>query len=724
MRQKPISAYRISNAYQRRWIASLLLSLVACVCLFCHIQPAIAAITWSGDVDPDDPTTWNSSTDSFIGKTGQGTMEITGGDMVVNDVGTIGRRAGSIGEVTVAGAGSTWTSNDLLFIGRAGSGTLAISDGGAVVGDRWVTLGHDSGATGIVTVDGTGSQLSSSLLYVGYDGNGTLQITDGGTISNAASGNIGVSAGSIGVVTVNGVGSTWNSDSLQVGQSGSGTLSITGGGTVNSGDSTIGFNSSSTGTVTVDGAGSTWINSGDLKIGRSGNGMLNITGGGEVTVAEDTWVTFFGGSTNGIQFDNGTLTTESLFANFDDLTGTGLLNVHGMVSDVDLMFDSTRGLIQTFVVNDSPTQNVTVNLEVSSSSRNLGAGYSGVGTMSISGGVTVPTIDGTIGYKAGSTGQVTVDGVGSTWTQTQKLRVGYEGGGTLNVTGGGAVTSRWSRIGDEVESTGEVTVDGVGSTWTSNWLDVGREGDGTLYITGGGIVDSQLFAFIGYAANATGEVNVSGTGSTWIVNRLEVGFNNDGGSSTLEITDGGLLRVDSVLNIDLRDQNGSDFINLATGGMLAIIGDADDSLAQFFGLIGGSDAIRYWDESQSDWADLAGATLGDDYTLSFQASGDLIGYTLLTVGTPFPNGAYNLDGDVDGADFLKWQSTFGSTANLDADGNKNGVIDATDFTVWRDSFGTTSQSAFTSIPEPSTYMLVTLLGILMGISHGRSYVVS
>ena len=73
------------------------------------------------------------------------------------------------------------------------------------------------------------------------------------------------------------------------------------------------------------------------------------------------------------------------------------------------------------------------------------------------------------------------------------------------------------------------------------------------------------------------------------------------------------------------------FINMATGGMLALMGDVDDSLVDFLELIDGTDAIRYWDDSVSNWADITSATYGQDYTLSYLTEGDLTGYTMLTV---------------------------------------------------------------------------------------------
>jgi hypothetical protein len=100
----------------------------------------------------------------------------------------------------------------------------------------------------------------------------------------------------------------------------------------------------------------------------------------------------------------------------------------------------------------------------------------------------------------------------------------------------------------------------------------------------------------------------------------------------LDITDGGLVSVHGTLTID-PNLKGDSFINIATGGMLALYGDADNSLSQFFNLISGTDAIRYWDATVEDWAPLTSATYGDDYTLEYLTSGELAGYTLLTVGT-------------------------------------------------------------------------------------------
>jgi T5SS/PEP-CTERM-associated repeat protein len=256
-------------------------------------------------------------------------------------------------------------------------------------------------------------------------------------------------------------------------------------------------------------------------------------------------------------------------------------------------------------------------------SSELFVGYNGSGTLNITNGGAVGSDEAYLGYYPGAIGTVTVDGPGSTWTNIlddEYLYIGYEGSGTLNITNGGAVSSETCKIGLKSGSTGEVTVAGPGSAWTnSSELFVGNNGSGTINITSGGAVINNGYASIG----STGEVTVDGPGSTW----------TNGGDlyayGTLNITNGGRVIVAGTLTTY---ENG--FINLAGGGMLALYGTADESLVDFLLIVGGTDAIRYWDDSISDWADITGATYGQDYTLSFLTEGDLAGYTMLTVPEP------------------------------------------------------------------------------------------
>ena len=85
-------------------------------------------------------------------------------------------------------------------------------------------------------------------------------------------------------------------------------------------------------------------------------------------------------------------------------------------------------------------------------------------------------------------------------------------------------------------------------------------------------------------------------------------------------------------------------------------------------------------------------------------------------------GDYDLDGDVDLADFTVWKQSLNSsvaTPGYFADGNNSGGVDAADFTVWRDNLAYSIVSAIGSgglaggnaVPEPSSWLLF-LLGLL------------
>ncbi len=83
-------------------------------------------------------------------------------------------------------------------------------------------------------------------------------------------------------------------------------------------------------------------------------------------------------------------------------------------------------------------------------------------------------------------------------------------------------------------------------------------------------------------------------------------------------------------------------------------------------------------------------------------------------------GDYDSDGDADGADFLVWQRTLGSTTVLDADGSGNGAVDAADLDKWKEAFaGSPSISAghLSAIPEPRT--LVHFYTVIVLINLGR-----
>lgn len=198
---------------------------------------------------------------------------------------------------------------------------------------------------------------------------------------------------------------------------------------------------------------------------------------------------------------------------------------------------------------------------------------------------------------------------------------------------------------------------------------------------------------------------MTGAGTKWTNSGgLTVG---QSGNGTLDIKEGGLVSVGGTLTIG----NSSDFINMATGGMLAIFGDADDSLTQFLALISGTDAaLRYLDDSLTNWEPITSAIFGVDYTLKYLTSGDLAGYTLLTVGEaslPDLAGDFDSNSVVDGADFLAWQRNPGIGSLAD----------------WKANFGANLSSTIVSVPEPTglSFLCVCIASFVTHSSRSSSH---
>jgi len=485
---------------------------------------ARGGIVSSGDVDPADPATWTDSTWVYVGKTGTGSMTIDAGSEVVSSLSSVGYESGASGTVMVSGTGSTWSSPSDICIGRHGDGSLDITDGAAVsnLGGR---IGTYIGSTGSVTVSGPGSTWSNSgWLFVGRGGDGTLDITDGGTVITDLTGRIGSESGSTGEMTVSGAGSTW----------------------------TAGY----------------------LYLGYSGDGTLNISNSGLVEVSQETHLAVKPGSSGTLNLDNGRFVTSGLCSSASNLIGTGTIDTNGMLTDVDLVFDDTRGLTQTVTLN-GPGRNIAVNLDIDGSGP-MGAGFANSSSLQISDGLAVQSTRGVLGEQPGSAGVATVSGAGSAWYNSGYLHVGGSGDGTLEITNGAAVSSTsMALIARDFGSTGVVTVSGSGSTWDhSGQLNVGSRGYGRLEIGGSATVVTGE-SHIAYYIDSTGSVTVSGPGSTWRnTDWLSVGMYGD---ASLSIADGGLVEVAGKTHVAVDDESTGaiSFDNgvLTTGGFWGAAAD-------------------------------------------------------------------------------------------------------------------------------------------------------
>jgi hypothetical protein len=99
-----------------------------------------------------------------------------------------------------------------------------------------------------------------------------------------------------------------------------------------------------------------------------------------------------------------------------------------------------------------------------------------------------------------------------------------------------------------------------------------------------------------------------------------------------------------------------------------------------------------------------------DYGRTWNTS-ELFSSGVLSVQGGFPPtpGDFDKDGDVDGGDFVTWQTNFpkSSGATLSqGDADSDGDVDGADFVVWQTNFPHTPGPA--AVPEPSTLLLALL----------------
>lgn len=194
---------------------------------------------------------------------------------------------------------------------------------------------------------------------------------------------------------------------------------------------------------------------------------------------------------------------------------------------------------------DTTSPNPTVIGAAGAQSQFLVIGNFASGSLTIQGGGTLSSGISDLGSSASSTGTVTVDGAGSSWTSSAGIFIGVVGAGTLNVQNGAVVSSVTGRLGDSAGSTGTANVTGAGSSWTTTGdLTIGRIATGTLSVLAGGAV-SNASGFIGSSLGSTGVVTVGGAGSLWTNSAvLYVGSN---GTGTLTVQNAGSITSASAL---------------------------------------------------------------------------------------------------------------------------------------------------------------------------------
>ncbi|MBA4107349.1 MAG: hypothetical protein C0485_16510 [Pirellula sp.] len=220
----------------------------------------------------------------------------------------------------------------------------------------------------------------------------------------------------------------------------------------------------------------------------------------------------------------------------------------------------------------------------------LWVGENGVGKFTVKEGGDLVTSSNAgnsniIGVFAGSSGDVTVTGAGSSWLTSNAIQVGNAGSGRLTINRGGTVDGSAPTINTVGGSGhGDVTITDPGSNWVARGtLFVGSTGTGRVSVLNGGYLFTGS-ARVGGLDAGSGEVVVGGKYSEWDVlgGSLEIGYVESGfgvAPGTVTINTGGLVFV--PLDVDL-DSSGTLRLN---GGTLATgsIGSRDLASQRFEG---------------------------------------------------------------------------------------------------------------------------------------------
>lgn len=496
-----------------------------------------AAITVTGNYSPAEPfwTNGGGFSGSYIGGLAPGTLLIDGGSHLSTSSSTLGVRAGIQGSATVTGPGSSWSNSYNSDIGDSGIGSLSIENGGSYSGN-YIYVGRFADSQGSVTVKGVGSSLSASELHIGYSGYGTLSIEDGATVSTTSytalnrssyesNGTISLSNGTLtvgralyadrsnlsgtGTISTHGLvgggyapldfnGSniaqttlTENGDSLAltVTANGIGDLSanmiVHNGAQIHSINGYLGFRAGTEDTATVIGADSSWTSSSNLHIGYRGTGSLFIENGATVSAGASILAGTTPGSTATISLSDGKLIGRSLVMDRSVLSGTGTIEVKGLIGSGYTPLDFNGSNVSSTSLSENG--DAIVLIVTADGSGDLGT------DMLVRNGAQIRSANGYLGSRVGSDNSATVTGAGSSWSVSNELTVGHQGAGSLSIEEGANVSvGGLAFVANYSGSTGHISFSN--GTFTAGTLLANRadlSGTGAIFtqgLTGGGFI--------------------------------------------------------------------------------------------------------------------------------------------------------------------------------------------------------------------------------------------
>lgn len=417
--------------------------------------------------------------------------------------------------------------------------TFDIQSGADFDVDGYLDIGYTSG-NGTLIVDGTGSSVTTAFetSFWGLSGN-TADVT----IRNEATGDFG------GILLADtsdaGTTATFNVESdanvmtgaLQIATNGgtttSGTITVDAATLTQDGDSalTVGHSTSGTATINVQNGGEFNSGTGTIEVNATGTINIGTTGGGTFNANGNVNVnggTIMRGSAfNSFNLDTGLMltATDEALIDFDgdyaiddsttfnlttgaDLSMEGFLDIGADGGDGTLIVDGagttviTTGTFASLWGTSGNTADVTFRNDAEGTvGRIFVASDTAPGTtaiFNIESGATVAVAQMRVADLGGATtnATVTVDGAGSTLTQTGEFTVGHSSTGTatINVQNSGTFTTH--SFPTSINATGTLNVNTAGTFHALGDVDL----SGTINLVGGTLIADDI-NFVGSTFN-------------------------------------------------------------------------------------------------------------------------------------------------------------------------------------------------------------------------------
>jgi T5SS/PEP-CTERM-associated repeat protein len=653
--------------------------------------------------------------------------DVTAGEYI--DVGN-----GAVGSLLVSGDGSTLTAQNSISdwgAGSAGNATVTITFSGVATASQLRAGTGNAVFQGNLSSDGTlrttstfrmggGSTVRTVALNV--DG-GTLETNGLATFDNLAdlnlfSGTVNFNAGA----TFNsGSRFDWSGGSLNLG---AGTTLLVDAGVVNRtiaggfifSDNTTTRIRNGGGFTTPDyfdlGSATLDMNNGGLTVGATGGTISDWGGNGATTTAtltNNAVATYNSGLRMGVFGSGGTV--NATISGGARLVSNGSFSAGGVAAS-NVTLDVTGGRLesdgvivlergatttvsaagvmegQNIVLGSSGGTTSTTVTGVNSLLKSRGtltAGRAGSSTLLVLAGAEAESMGATVvGELAGASANLIVSGSGSKLDVGTTLTVAAAGAGTLAVNSGGFVAVAG---GVTVGSGGLLGMSDGGSLEITAGQSIANAGNVTLFS------GSQLRADVMNSGLLLLENASTTRGVTLLANSQMRAENSTVGSLTQQPTADIEFRLGSLASFDNFGVTGAASLNGDI--VITLLGGYAPALGDQFQVLTASSI------SGTPTFDFSAASLGSGLAwLPIQTSTSL---TLAVIPSSTP-GDFDHDGDVDGQDVLVWQrnTAIGNLAD------------------WRNNFGAGALvAASTAVPEPSTWILLTLAAVGYGNTRIR-----